>query len=80
MTDETGSPEPIQQPADWIVQLREELMPDGAFEWEVAAALGCSRRKVQRLDLPYRKVGSTRIYNVTGSRKALQCQPPPEAA
>jgi hypothetical protein len=42
--------------------LRERLIPDGASEEEIAKALRKCRRSVQRLGLPFRKVGRTRIY------------------
>jgi hypothetical protein len=61
-------------------RLRDELLPDQAFEEEIAAALACSRRTVQRLNLPYVKVGTRRIYIVSGSRDVLQRPPAPEAA
>ena len=52
--------------------LREKLLPNGAFEDEMAAALQCSRRQIQRLGLPFTKNGETRIYDVPGSREAIR--------
>ena len=57
---------------DRIAQLRDELLPGGAFEWELAAALDCSRRKIQQLGLPFDRIGGTRIYRVAGARKVLR--------
>lgn len=56
---------------DRIERLRQALIGNGALEREVAEALGKSRRSVQRLGLPFRKVGATRVYDVTASRLAL---------
>jgi hypothetical protein len=72
-------PDHLQLP-DRIERLRDALLPDGAFEGELAAALGCSRRKVQQLGLPFDKIGGTRIYNIPGSRQALRRRPPSETA
>ncbi len=52
-----------------VERLRDELLPNGAFEEEIAEALNCSERQVQRLRLPFRKIG---IYDVPGSREALR--------
>ena len=52
--DDIDPPDRLTQLPDRIVQIREALLPGGAFEWELAAALDCSRRKVQELKLPLR--------------------------
>jgi hypothetical protein len=65
MTDNTG-------PHDQAKRLRYELLGNGRTEQEIAAALNCSTRKVQRLGLPFRKVGSTRIYDIEGAAALLQ--------
>jgi hypothetical protein len=63
-----------------IEQIRGELLPGGAFEFEIAEALNCSTRHVKRLNLPFRKFGSRRIYDVPGSREVIrnhvQASPP----
>jgi hypothetical protein len=80
MTASTIFPAEPATPPGRSERLRDELLPDQAFEEEIAAALACSRRTVQRLNLPYVKVGTRRIYIVSGSRDVLQRLPPPEAA
>lgn len=54
-----------------VHRIRDELLPDGAFESEIAEALNLSRRQVQRLGLPYRKNGEVRIYDIAGSRGVI---------
>ena len=78
MTASTIFPAEPATPPGRAERLRDELLPDQAFEEEIAAALACSRRTVQRLNLPYVKVGTRRIYIVSGSRDVLQRLPPPE--
>lgn len=55
-----------------IESLREQLLPDSAFEEEIAEALACSRRTVQRFELPYDRVGQRRVYSISGSRTRLR--------
>jgi hypothetical protein len=77
MSEETGpTPAETARPSDRISQIRDALMPNCAFEWEVAEALNCSRRKIQLLGLPYEKIGGTRIYNVLAVREALRGRTP----
>jgi hypothetical protein len=52
--------------------LREQLLPDIAFEEEMADALDCSRRTVQRLGLPYVRIGKRRGYSVSRAREELK--------
>jgi hypothetical protein len=52
--------------------LRQELLGNGATEQEIAAALGCSTRKVKRLNLPFRRVGGQRIYDVDAAATLLR--------
>ena len=61
-----------QQRADRVRRLRAALLGDAATEAEIAIALNCSRRKVQRLGLPFERVGRTRLYDVPGARLMLQ--------
>ena len=60
--------------------LRQRLLPDWEFEEEMAAALGVSRRTVQRLGLPFERVGKRRAYQVSGSREVLRRRIAPQAA
>jgi hypothetical protein len=77
MSEEAGTtPAGVAKPSARINQIRDALMPDCAFEWEVAEALNCSRRKIQLLGLPYEKIGGTRIYNVLAVREALRGRTP----
>jgi hypothetical protein len=55
-----------------VDRLREELIPGGAFENEIAEALNCSGRQVQRLHLPFVKIGIRHVYDVPGSRDVLR--------
>lgn len=70
--DQTGPAKPSAR----IEQIRDALMPNCAFEWEVAEALNCSRKKIQMLNLPHEKIGGTRIYNVLAVREALRSRTP----
>jgi hypothetical protein len=47
-----------------VERLREALLPGLAFEDEIAEALNCSRRTVQRLRLPFVRVGMRRAYSL----------------
>ena len=58
MDDEETSPATAQQLLDRVSRIRAALLGDGATEQEIADALECSRRKVQRLGLPYEKVAA----------------------
>jgi hypothetical protein len=57
-----------------VRRIREALLPDHAYEDELAEALDCSRRKVQRLGLPFVKIGARRAYSISGSRDVLRRQ------
>jgi hypothetical protein len=52
--------------------LRERLLPGQAYEEEIAAALDCSRRTVQRLNLPFKRIGKRRTYSISEAREALR--------
>ena len=70
MLNDTTTPIPCERSR--LDRIRDELLPGGAFEDEVAAALNCSRRYVQKLGLPYRKSGDVRIYDIAGAREVIQ--------
>ena len=54
-------------------ELREQLGIAGtAFEEELAEALHCSGRTVQRLDLPYWVIASRRLYDLRGAAEKLR--------
>jgi hypothetical protein len=77
MSEETGTePAGTAKPSARVSQIRDALRPNCAFEWEVAEALNCSRRKIQLLGLPFEKIGGTRIYNVLAVREALRGRKP----
>jgi hypothetical protein len=59
-----------------IAQLRDELLGrKAATEKEIAQALGRSRRAVQRMNLPFVRIGRTRFYDVPGARQVLTASP-----
>ena len=64
--------EPTPPNPSRVDRLRDELFPNGALEGEMAVALDCSERQVQRLLLPFWKLGTKQIYNVPGSREVLR--------
>ena len=55
-----------------VERIRDELLPDGALEEEIAQAINCSPRQVQRLNLPYKKLGAKRVYDVSGARDIVR--------
>lgn len=55
-----------------VERIRDELFPDGALEEEIAQAINCSPRQVQRLNLPYKKLGTKRVYDVSGARNIVR--------
>jgi hypothetical protein len=55
-----------------VPSLRERLLPGVAFEDEVAKALNCSRRTVQRLGLPFVRIGKRRGYLVSGAHDEIR--------
>lgn len=56
--------------------LRETLLRGLAPEEEVAEALDVSRRTIQRLGLPYIRIGRRRMYVIAAARERIL----PEAA
>jgi hypothetical protein len=60
--------------ADGVDILRTMLLDGLAPEQEVADALGVSTRTVQRLGLPFIRLGRRRMYVVDGSRKKIRCE------
>jgi hypothetical protein len=61
---------------DIIAALREEILGRKVPEDQLAAALGKSRRSVQRMGLPFVKVGRTRFYDVHAARQVLTTSGP----
>jgi hypothetical protein len=69
---------PTAEAQDRRRQLRKELIGNGATNQEIADALNCSTRKIDRLKLPFRKIGGTKIFDIDGSAALLQRQSSPE--
>jgi hypothetical protein len=54
-------------------EIREQLgLADTAFETEIAAALHCSVRTVQRFELPHRVIAGHRLYDLPASAEQLR--------
>ena len=67
----TEAPEPDNRRGA-APNLREQLLPNIAFEEEVANALNCSRRTVQRLGLAFVRIGKRRGYLVSKAHEELK--------
>jgi uncharacterized protein YerC len=55
-------------------QLRKELIGNGATKREIADALGCSTRTIDRMKLP--RIGDTKIFDVDATAALLQRRSP----
>src|SRR4051794_8555681 len=54
-----------------IARLRGELLQGWAFPEEIAPAIGRSVRTVERLNLPFKRLGARRIHRIADARAAI---------
>jgi len=62
-----------------IARIRRAVLPAECTEQDLAAALEVSRRTVQRLGLPYRRIGHRRYCDIQASARVLHGLPPSSA-
>jgi hypothetical protein len=73
MNDQPGTKPTTSAPtqAERINRLRDELLEGWAFPEEIAEAIGRSVRTVERMNLPFKRLGARRIHRIADARAVL---------